>query len=48
MDEVVSAMVDEESILRVMSSGNHVKPAYVAIENRECYNCGENKHLSQS
>jgi hypothetical protein len=46
MDEVVSAMIDEESRLRVMSSGNHVKPAYVAIEDRECYNCGERGHLS--
>jgi uncharacterized membrane protein YgcG len=46
MDEAVSAMIDEESRLRVMSSGNHVKPAYVAIEDRECYNCGERGHLS--
>jgi hypothetical protein len=30
----------------VMSNGNHVKPAYVAIEDRECYNCGERGHLS--
>ena len=29
-----------------MSSGNPVKPTYVAIEDRECYNCGEKGHLS--
>jgi hypothetical protein len=46
MDEAVSAMIDEESRLRVMSSGNHVKLTYVAIEDRECYNCGERGHMS--
>jgi hypothetical protein len=46
MDEAVSAMIDEESRLRVMSSGNSVKPTYVAMEDRECYNCGEKGHLS--
>ncbi|CAN6353263.1 unnamed protein product [Urochloa humidicola] len=46
MDEAVSAMIDEESRLRVMGSGNPVKPVYVAIEERECYNCGEKGYLS--
>lgn len=46
MDEAVSAMIDEERRLRVMGSGNSMKPAYVAIEDRECYNCGEKGHLS--
>ena len=46
MDEAVSAMIVEESRLRVMSSGNSVKLAYVAMEDRECYNCGEKGHLS--
>jgi uncharacterized membrane protein YgcG len=46
MDEAVAAMIDEESRLRMMGSGNSVKPAYVAIEDRECYNCGEKGHLS--
>jgi hypothetical protein len=46
MDEAVSAMIDEESRLRVMANDNHVKPVYAAIEDRECYNCGEKGHLS--
>jgi uncharacterized membrane protein YgcG len=46
MDEAVSAMIDEESRLRVMGNDNHVKPVYAAIEDRECYNCGEKGHLS--
>ena len=46
MDEAVSAMIDEESRHRVMGSGNSMKPAYVTIEDRECYNCGEKGHLS--
>ena len=29
-----------------MNGGNPVKPAYVAIEDRDCYNCGEKGHLS--
>jgi hypothetical protein len=41
MDEVVSAMIDEESRLRVMGSSNSMKSAYVAVEDRECYNCGK-------
>jgi hypothetical protein len=39
-------MVNEESRLRVMSGNNPVKPAYVAVDDRECYNCGEKGHLS--
>ena len=35
MDEAVSAMIDEESRLRVMGSSNSMKPAYVAVEDRE-------------
>jgi hypothetical protein len=46
MDEVVSAMIDEESRRRVMGNDDHVKSAYVTIEDRECYNCGEKGHLS--
>ena len=46
MDEAVSAMIDEDSRLRVMGSGNSMKPAYVAVEDRECYNCGEKGHMS--
>jgi hypothetical protein len=46
MDEAVAAMIDEESRLRMMGSGNPMKRAYVVIEDRECYNCGEKEHLS--
>ena len=46
MDEAVSSMIDEDSRLRVMGSGNSMKPAYVAVEDRECYNCGEKGHMS--
>jgi len=46
IDEVVSDMIDEEGRLRVKSSGNSVKPVYVAMEDRECYNCGKKGHLS--
>ena len=35
MDEDVSAMIDEECRLRVMGSGNSMKPAYVTVEDRE-------------
>jgi hypothetical protein len=48
MNEVVSAMINEESRLRVMSSGNHVKLAYDVIDDKECYNCGKRGHLSYS
>ena len=46
LDEAVAAMIDEESRLRMMSSNNPVKSAYVAIEDRDCYNCGEKGHMS--
>ncbi|KAG2607550.1 hypothetical protein PVAP13_4NG257100 [Panicum virgatum] len=39
-------MIDEESMLRVMGGGNSMKPAYVAVEDRECYICGEKGHMS--
>jgi hypothetical protein len=35
MDEAVSIMIDEESRLRVMGSGNLVKLTYVVTEDRE-------------
>ena len=46
MEEAVSAMVNEESRLRVMSNNNPVKSAYVTLGERDCYNCGEKGHLS--
>ena len=46
MEEAVSAMVNEESRLRVMSNSNPVKSAYVTLGERDCYNCGEKGHLS--
>ena len=46
MDEDVSVMIDEESRLRVMSSGNSSKPTYFAIEDRELYT--HELQLSQS
>jgi len=44
MEEVVSAMVIEESRLQMMSSSNPVKSAYTTMAERECFNC----HLSYS
>jgi hypothetical protein len=41
MDEDVSAMIDEECRLRVMGSGNSMKPAYVAIKDRSAINMGK-------
>jgi len=46
MDEAISAMIDEESRLRVMGSGNSVKLAYATVEDKECYHCGEKRHKS--
>jgi hypothetical protein len=46
MDAAMSAMIYEESILRVMGNGNHVKAVYAAIEDSECYNYGEMGHIS--
>jgi len=46
MEEAVSAMVIEESRLRMMSSNNPVKSAYTSVAERKCYNCGEEGHLS--
>jgi hypothetical protein len=46
MDEAVSAMINEESRLRVMTANDPVKSAYTATDDRDCYNCGEKGHLS--
>ena len=50
MEEAVSAMVIEESRLRMMSGNNPVKSAYTSaytsVAERKCYNCGEEGHLS--
>jgi hypothetical protein len=46
MDEVVSAMINEESRLQVMTANDPVKSAYTATGDRDCYNCGEKGHLS--
>ena len=42
----MSAMVIEESRLRMMSNNNPVKLAYTIVAERKCYNCGEEGHLS--
>ena len=41
MDEDVSAMIDEECRLRVMGSGNSMKPTSVAIKDRSAINMGK-------
>jgi hypothetical protein len=41
LEEAISAMSNEESRLRVMGTTNPVKPAYVAVDDRERFNCGE-------
>jgi len=46
MEEAVSAMVIEESRLRMMSGNNPTKSAYTSVADRKCYNCGEEGHLS--
>ena len=46
MEEAVSAMVIEESRLRMMSGDNPVKSAYTTVTERVCYNCGEKGHMS--
>ena len=46
MEEAVSAMVIEESRLRMMSGNNPVKSAYTTVAVKKCYNCGEEGHLS--
>jgi hypothetical protein len=46
LEEAISAMSNKESRLRVMGSINPIKPAYVAVDDRECFNCGERGHLS--
>ena len=42
----MSAMVIEESRLRMMSNNNPIKLAYTIVAKRKCYNCGEEGHLS--
>jgi hypothetical protein len=39
-------MSNEESRLRVMRTTNPIKLAYVVVDNRDCFNCGEKGHLS--
>jgi hypothetical protein len=46
MEEAVSAMVIEESKLRMMSGDNPMKSAYTTLIERLCYNCGEKGHMS--
>jgi hypothetical protein len=46
MNETVSAMINEESRLRVMTTSDPAKSAYTAIDDRDCYSCGEKGHLS--
>jgi hypothetical protein len=46
IEEAMSAMVSEESRLRLMSGDNHVKSAYTSTTERLCYNCGEKGHMS--
>ena len=46
MDEAVSAMINEESRLRVMTTNDPVKSAFTATDDRNCYNCGEKGQLS--
>nr|ABG22578.1 retrotransposon protein, putative, unclassified [Oryza sativa Japonica Group] len=37
-------MVQEEMRLRLMRSTNPIRSAYIAADNRECYNCGQVGH----
>jgi len=46
MEEVLSAMVIEESKLRMMSGNNPMKLAYTIVAERLCYNCGKKGHMS--
>jgi hypothetical protein len=45
LEEAISAMSNEESRLRVMGTTNPIKSAYVAVDDRECFSCGEKGHL---
>jgi hypothetical protein len=46
LEEVVSVMSNEENMLRVMGSTNPIKPTYVVVDDRECFNCGGKGYLS--
>jgi hypothetical protein len=46
LEEAISTMSNEENRLQVMDTINLVKPTYVAVDDRECFNCGEKGHLS--
>nr|ABA94321.1 retrotransposon protein, putative, unclassified [Oryza sativa Japonica Group] len=46
MEEAISAMVQEEMRLRLMRGTNSIRSAYIAADNRECYNCGQVGHVS--
>jgi hypothetical protein len=46
LEEAISARSNEESKLRVMGSTNPIKSTYVAVDDRECFNCGKKGHLS--
>jgi hypothetical protein len=48
LEEAISAINNEENRLRVMDNTNSTKPAYVVVDDRECFNCGEKGHLSYS
>jgi hypothetical protein len=40
LEEAISTMRNDENRLRVMGSTNPIKPAYIAIDYRECFNYG--------
>jgi hypothetical protein len=46
IDEAVSAMLNEERMLRVMATNDPIKSAYTTTNDRDCYICGEKGHLS--
>ncbi|KAG2534172.1 hypothetical protein PVAP13_9NG032373 [Panicum virgatum] len=46
MEEAVSAMVIEESRLRMMRGDIPAKSAYTTVAEKLCYNCGDKGHLS--
>jgi hypothetical protein len=46
LEEAISVMSNEENKLRVMGSTNPIKPAYVVVDDRECFNCGGKGYLS--
>lgn len=46
LEEAISAMVIEESRLKIMRGDVPAKSAYTTVAERLCYNCGEKGHLS--